>query len=359
MSDGVHTLVRKMVFIGLSCLVGCAQVPPAQLANARFDYGQEIAESWKRQTLMNVVRLRYNDAPAFLDVSGLVTSDSISTKVNASQTFASTVADSKLDLGATGTWTSAPTVTFSPISGERFSKRLLEPMSPIAVLMLVQAGWPIEMVWPTMVTSVNGLHGQALGVPADAKFKELQDTLGRMQRSHAVGFRVRAKDGGEGVLMVLHREHVPAVSQDLQRMRQLLGLRFDASQFTVTFGEVPRTDQELAINTRSMLEVMQELGAGIEIPQDHIKKARALNHAVGELGDARAVSVYLPLAVINSGKNPPPDSYASVFYKGYWFWIDDQDEQTKRLFTFLMILFSISETGQAIATPVLSISPAR
>ena len=31
-----------------------------------MDYGQVIADSWKRQTLLNVVHLRYADAPVFL-----------------------------------------------------------------------------------------------------------------------------------------------------------------------------------------------------------------------------------------------------------------------------------------------------
>jgi hypothetical protein len=340
-------------------LAGCAQVPPAKLATARFDYGQEIAESWKRQALMNVVRLRYNDAPAFLDVSGVVTSDSLSTKLNAGPTFAQTVGDSKLDLGVSGTWTSAPTVTFSPIGGERFSKRLLEPLSPIAVLMLVQSGWPIDLVWPATVTSINGLHGQSLGLPADQRFVELQETLNRMQRSHSVGFRVRQEEGRDGVLMVLHREHVPQAAADVAKMRTLLGLKPDASQFSVTLGELPRNDRELAINTRSMLELMQELGAGIVVPPEHQRKARMLRDASTDPNELTQSDTYRPLVEIKSGRTPPAETYAAVQYKGYWFWIDDEDDRTKRLFTFLMILFSLSETSPPMSNPVLSINTGR
>jgi len=44
-----------------------------------------------------------------------------------------------------------------------------------------------------------------------------------------------------------------------------------------------------------------------------------------------------------------------VPFKGYWYWIDDTDIASKRIFTFLMILFSLAETGQSTAAPVVTI----
>ncbi|MEN6497160.1 MAG: hypothetical protein ABFD16_22930, partial [Thermoguttaceae bacterium] len=48
-------------------LAGCAGITPQKIPVDRLEYGQVVAESWKRQTLLNVVRLRYGDAPMFLD----------------------------------------------------------------------------------------------------------------------------------------------------------------------------------------------------------------------------------------------------------------------------------------------------
>ena len=355
-------MFSPQIWLGVLCLAllgGCAQVPTAQLSAARFGYGQEVAESWKRQALMNVVRLRYHDAPAFLDVSAVVTSDSLSTRIQAGAIAANTPADSRLDFGAGGTWTSAPTVTFSPISGERFSKRLLEPLPPTSVLLLVQAGWPIDLVWPTTVTTVNGLQGSRMGAPADPEFVALQQVLARMQRSSAVGFRVRQEEGREGVFMVLHRSTVPQAVEDLRTLRELLSLNPGATQFTLTQGELPRNDRELAINTRSMFELMQEMGLGVDIPPEHQRKARSMDDSGRTGTNGAPPHPYQPMVNIRSGKKAPQDNYAAIQYKDYWFWIDDEDEQTKRLFTFLMILFSLSETSPPMNAPVLSISPAR
>ena len=51
----------------------------------------------------------------------------------------------------------------------------------------------------------------------------------------------------------------------------------------------------------------------------------------------------------------PADSYAAVPYKGHWYWIDDNDIASKRMFTFLLILSSLAETGQGLAAPVVTV----
>ena len=62
-----------------------------------------------------------------------------------------------------------------------------------------------------------------------------------------------------------------------------------------------------------------------------------------------------PLVHIRSGRGEPAQAYAAVPYKGHWYWIDETDVDSKRIFTFLMILFSLAETGQAPAAPVVTV----
>jgi hypothetical protein len=55
----------------LLCLLvaGCASMGPQSVPRDRFDYVTSISESWKRQMLLNLLKVRYADAPVFLDVS--------------------------------------------------------------------------------------------------------------------------------------------------------------------------------------------------------------------------------------------------------------------------------------------------
>ena len=49
------------------------------------------------------------------------------------------------------------------------------------------------------------------------------------------------------------------------------------------------------------------------------------------------------------------DAYAAVSYNGNWFWIGDDDLATKRVFSFVMLLLSLSESSRPGQPPVISI----
>jgi hypothetical protein len=42
-------------------------------------------------------------------------------------------------------------------------------------------------------------------------------------------------------------------------------------------------------------------------------------------------------------------------YRDHWYWSDDQDIVSKRAFTFLTVPFTLSESGQKIQPPILTI----
>src|SRR5687768_3753925 len=51
---------------------GCASIGPGTVKRDRFDYISAISESWKSQMLLNLVKLRFGDAPVFLDVASVI-----------------------------------------------------------------------------------------------------------------------------------------------------------------------------------------------------------------------------------------------------------------------------------------------
>jgi hypothetical protein len=44
-----------------------------------------------------------------------------------------------------------------------------------------------------------------------------------------------------------------------------------------------------------------------------------------------------------------------VRYRGHWFWIDDRDLRSKRAFAFMLMLFTLSDTAQKEAPPLITI----
>ena len=184
--------------LALLALAGCTSVSPTRVTTDRLDYGQVVAESWKRQTLMNVVRLRYADAPMFLDVASIINSYTVGGNATAHATLPSRTDPNVLVLGGSGNGSNTPTVTYQPLLGDRFTKSLLQPIPPVAVFQLLQGGWPASLVFRTVVGSVNGLRNASAGVASDPGFDELSEALSRVQRVGNIGIKGRCPTRGTG-----------------------------------------------------------------------------------------------------------------------------------------------------------------
>jgi hypothetical protein len=63
-----------------------------------------------------------------------------------------------------------------------------------------------------------------------------------------------------------------------------------------------------------------------------------------------------PLIRIHSSTDKPGgDAFIAVPYRNHWFWIDDRDMRSKALFSFLMFIFSLTETGGKEGAPVITV----
>src|SRR5512144_1587005 len=93
-------------------LAGCSSLGPKTIAVDRFDYSSSIADSWKQQTLLNIVKLRYMDLPVFVDVSSIVSGYSMQTGVSVNGTLSSqnAVQGNFASLGGQAIYTDRPTI---------------------------------------------------------------------------------------------------------------------------------------------------------------------------------------------------------------------------------------------------------
>jgi hypothetical protein len=297
--------------------------------------------------LLNVIRLRYADAPIFIDVTSVINSYTLSASANAGAVLSSD-SPNQVTLGANGLFANTPTVTYQPLTGDRFMRSMLRPIPPSSIFEMLQAGWPAELVLRTSVRAINGLQNERSGRPADPQFDRLVLLVTALQQTSGLNIRVEETTGGEAVVFALPRQNLsPSAVADASEVRRLLGIDDNAHEYSVTFGLTPRSSTEIAVLTRSMLEVMIEYGVGISLPASDRTEGRVLPFA-----GAESLSGLVHIA---SGASAPTDAYAAIPYRGRWFWIDDRDLQSKMRFTFLMILSSLAETGQAPVAPVITV----
>ena len=111
------------------CLTGCAGIGPTTVSRDRFDYTEAISDSWKHQMLLNMIKIRYGDSPVFLDVSSVISQYQIGGQINVGATFNNNPWSTSQILGGSGTYVDRPTITYSPILGDKFARSLMAPQS--------------------------------------------------------------------------------------------------------------------------------------------------------------------------------------------------------------------------------------
>ena len=58
---------------------------------------------------------------------------------------------------------------------------------------------------------------------------------------------------------------------------------------------------------------------------------------------------------VESSRDKPKDPFLAVKYRDYWFYIEDTDFRSKRMFSFLLFLLSLAEGGGEGLAPVLTL----
>jgi len=347
------------IAICLVALAGCGGVGPRTITHDRFDYTEALSTSWKQQMLANMVKLRYGDTPVFLDVASVINQYSIETQVDLRLSWMNpqiTTGDSQ-STGAAARYIDRPTITYTPLSGERFARSLMKPIPPPSILSLIQAGYPIDAVLRTCVHSINGVRNRYGGAgrprQADPEFYAVLERLRRMQDSGALGLRVQKTDENEAVVLTFRGKVDPAIEEDVIFVRKTLGLALDAKEFQVAYGSIAKDDKEIAILSRSILEILVDLASNIDVPSEHVQQKRVM--PTMPIEKTAAGAEIPPLIRIYSSTTRPKDSFSSIRYRDHWYWIDDRDVRSKSLFTFLMFIFSLTETQGKEGAPIVTI----
>ena len=78
----MKTISRAIVSILLLSLAGCASIGAHKIEPDRAAFTNAISDSWKSQMLLNLVKIRYGDAPVFLDVASVISSYAMEEQVN-------------------------------------------------------------------------------------------------------------------------------------------------------------------------------------------------------------------------------------------------------------------------------------
>lgn len=358
-SSLTNRLTPAFLCLLLLGVTGCRSIGPQTIQRDRDNYSDSISESWKRQALLNIVKLRYLDPPIFVDVGQIVAGYSLETSGNIGGQLSSSgaIQGDSMMLGGAVRYTDRPTVTYTPLTGDKFLKAIMTPLRPESVFFTIESGWPADAILFSTVNRLNGLKNQEASIhglsPAEPRFIRALELLRQLQLSGAASMRVEQDAQKRETTVVVIRstvvsEQTKAASRELRQ----LPLSPDATEFKLVYGATGANDREIALQTRSLLHIMGLMAAQVEVPKEDVAEGRATPGAV-EMSEPDAAG--LRRARILSSDDKPAQAYVAVHYRNHWFWIDDCDLKSKRTLAFMMMLFTLADTGDKQALPLITI----
>jgi hypothetical protein len=192
-------LMRLLGFVTCGFVLfatGCLhpRLGPQSLPRDRSLYGISLADSWKEQTLLNIVKVRYVDYPVFLDIGSIVASYTLSQNASVGGTIQPSGTNSAV-LGRAVTFSNSPTITYVPLTGNAYIRGLTIPLPPETVFAAIQNGFPADSVLLSSVQTINGLRNQQVDLngitPADPDFRRVRELMRNIQVSGAVRLYIK------------------------------------------------------------------------------------------------------------------------------------------------------------------------
>ena len=275
----ISSFIWKKLLLAFLCLVlvagtGCRSIGPGTVQRDRMHYSTAVADSWKEQLLLNIVKTRYGDAPAFMEfVLGL---------------------------------------TLQAFEGHH---------------------------------NADTLGGQFR--PADPQFLKQIQLVGALQRAKAIETEVIKLGNQTEIWLRFHSPESPTTepAEQIGQLKALLGIPTELDRVKIVFGVWAPEPGAIGMRTRSLMQMLRILGAGVQIQKEH-------------LGDGSASPAEPPQLpggfTVHCGKEKPKGAFVSVPYEGAWFWIDRRDLVSKTTLSAVTILFNFLEVDSK-ASPVLTI----
>ncbi len=168
-APGATILIRLMVGTGvlrigvvvtvaslLVLLSGCNIAGPRAIRAGRVSYNAAIQQTNKEQLLLNIVRLRYRDNPYFIEVGSITTSFDVAASAAASITRPRSD-DSPYVFGGEVSFSERPTISYQPLTGEKFASQLMTPLDLETLSLLYYSGWSIKRILMVTVQAMNAV----------------------------------------------------------------------------------------------------------------------------------------------------------------------------------------------------------
>lgn len=257
-------------------------------------------------------------------------------------------------MGVNWGWSDRPTITYLPVQGEEFAKRVMTPIPATTIMYLAQSGWNIDHVFECCVQRVNDIENKPIhDVTAGnwvtgIKFQAMADLMRKMQDAGKLRFSLEFDV--ETQATYLYSSSDRDSDEDAKELAEILDLPTGLGRVKLVDGGGRHNENEIAIQTRSLLGTMYALSQLVDAPPEHLKSGEIKNPYKLDEDDTDDRWI-----VVKHSRIPVSNAMAQIFYRGYWFYVPRTDWSSKRTFALLTYLFSLQATGASAQAPMVTI----
>ena len=396
-------------------LAGCTSFGPRSLQQSRLEYNETIKSTTEEQMLLNIVRLRYTDTPSSLGVSAIAAQFERTQTLGLMPFFTASGADINQSFTsvlpqAQITHADRPTFSFTPLDDQEFTRKLFTPLPLDGIVYLAKTTWPIATVFRLYLENLNWVpNGQTASGPTPATAPEFSNfrngvealqvlqekgqivfgvedrsepagsplpaasiTAGDVIEAAKNGFEYRRDTNGKTWSLIRKSQQpVLRISPDAINSPEWLivtqifklkpGLhKFDITQEALSPFPVTYPSEgvgKLDLETRSMLQTLYFVSHGVEVPGEHLTQglAKQTYDKSGKPFDWNKITTGLFTVFHKFGSERPATARVAIPYRGYWFYIDEADQDTKATFSLLVELSRLELNTKAGASPILTL----
>jgi len=355
--------IKLLLLLTLTTLMaGCYSFGPDELRATHPLYNAAIVDSQNEQFIQNIVRLHYRDPVFFLDVTSVTASLKMDLSAGLDQSafdLSSGGADI-LQLSGGGAYSNAPTIAYTPLQGEGFVKSVLRPISIEDLFALTGSGWSGRRLLGLCVERMNELENapDASGpMPKFAPnhidpFNRLLQLFDEVISEDLIVPRIDP-DTKETQLVI---KSSPMHHDAIREIKQLLGLDQNLDIYHVNSDFLEHRPDTISIRSRSLMSIFFYLSHHVDAPTIHktaglvtvTQKPDGSEFDWGKTAGGR-------LFHIRQSETKPDMAFAAIPYRGQWFYVADNDLESKSTFMLLTQLFRLQAGAAKSVGPTLTL----
>ncbi|MCP4364281.1 MAG: hypothetical protein GY800_03160 [Planctomycetes bacterium] len=346
---------------------GCGVVGPNAVKYDGVKYNEAMRHSADQQLLLNIIRTRYRDNSAYLEMVSLSTSYTLAARaeVEAEMWQKPTTGGARqltfIKPTLEGKYEESPTITYAPLSGEKFVRKIMTPISSGTLLLLYHSGWSLERLLRCVVYRMNNLYNAPqVNAPSPDYIPPFEDFIKvtKIMRSLQTQNKIllAGRKAGKSYSVVLHVEPFANKDPEVQEMRRMLGLQPDTLDYPLVTDIIyEENPHNILLGMRSLANVLSYLSHGVEVPkEDQDAGVVSIAH---EADGSRFNWLKLTRGVftVRSGSWGWGDAAIAVKHRGTTFYIEDSDLTSKSTFMMLTQIANLQSGETKTAAPVLTI----